>query len=210
MCSVHDLATRALEPGFWGFDDILWVLIVADLACWWLPLIWGRKGWLGLLGWSVWLSADLHLHRTVRDTSQVHPPLGWYGSQLTSTCPLGLASPFTPRPLAPLWDYLTYPAQLLLQRLNKTLPLFTNTLKGKTLPLSLVYSHHLNKYVTVGGRVLSTWGSTTGHGCIALTELKLQIGVQVSSQYTAIWENSFYPAVQRLLHSLGSNIRMWF
>lgn len=94
--------------------------------------------WLGHLGRSAWLSADLHLHRTVRDTSQVHPPLGWYGSQLTSTCPLGPASPFTPRPPASLWDYLTYPAQLLLQLFNKTLPLFTNTSKGKTLLSSLV------------------------------------------------------------------------
>lgn len=85
------------------------------------------SSWLGHLGRSAWLSADLHLHRTVRNTSQVHPPLGWYGSQLTSTCPLGPASPFTPCPPASLWAYLTYPTQLLLQRFNKTLSLFTNT-----------------------------------------------------------------------------------
>lgn len=75
-------------------------------------------------------SADLQLDRTVRDTSQVHPPLGWYGSQLTSTCPLGPETPFTPCSPAPLshgTDYLTYPAELLLQLLNKTSMSLTNT-----------------------------------------------------------------------------------
>lgn len=83
----------------------------------------GRR--LGHLGRSTRPSADLHLHGTVRDTSQVHPPLGWHGSQLTSTCPPGPSSPFTPRPPAFTWDYLTYPAELLLQLFNKTWPLFT-------------------------------------------------------------------------------------
>lgn len=90
------------------------------------PPWWAERFW-----WSPWLSDDLHLHRTVRDTSQVHPPLGWYGSQLTSTCLPGPAPPFTPSPPASLWEYLTYPTRLLLQRLNKTAPLFTNSSQGK-------------------------------------------------------------------------------
>lgn len=90
------------------------------------PPWWAEHFW-----WSPWLSDDLHLHRTVRDTSQVHPPLGWYGSQLTSTCLPGPAPPFTPRPPASPWEYLTYPTRLLLQRLNKTAPLFTNSSQGK-------------------------------------------------------------------------------
>lgn len=86
------------------------------------PSWWAEHFWR-----SAWLSVDLHLHGTVRDTSQVHPPLGWYSSQLTSTCPLELAPPFTPRPLASLREYLTYPTRLLLQSFSKTAPLFTNT-----------------------------------------------------------------------------------
>lgn len=89
---------------------------------WWVEHFWP----------SAWLSADLHLHGTVRDTSQVHPPPGWHGSQLTSTCPPGPAPPFTPGPPASLWEYLTYPARLLLQLLHKTAPLFTNTSRGKS------------------------------------------------------------------------------
>lgn len=42
LCSV--LATRALLPLFWGFDYILWVLIVTDLAYQWFHFIWAKKG----------------------------------------------------------------------------------------------------------------------------------------------------------------------
>lgn len=110
---------------------------MTDPARRWLHFIPVRKGPL-LPVQAAWLSPDLHLHGTVRDTSQVHPPLGWYGSQLTSTCPPGPASPFTPRPPASLRDYLTYPARLILQLFNNTPPLFTNTSERKTLLLCLV------------------------------------------------------------------------
>lgn len=58
----------------------------------------GPASWLGRLCPSARLCADLHLHRTVRDTSQVHRPPGWRASRLTSTCPLGPPASFTPRP----------------------------------------------------------------------------------------------------------------
>lgn len=103
LCSL--LAIRVFQPSFWGSDYILWVLIVTNPAYRWLHFTPEKKGsapsWLAEhFSWSVWLSISLHLHGTVRDTSQVHHPLGWYGSQVTSTCPPGLAPPFTPRPLA--------------------------------------------------------------------------------------------------------------
>lgn len=82
----------------------------AQLWGFWLDFMSPNCDWPGLLvasfhqrklGPSLWLghlsrarlSADLHLYRTVRDMSQVHPPFGWLHSQLTSTCPLGQRLP---------------------------------------------------------------------------------------------------------------------
>lgn len=103
------------QLGSSGFDYILWVLIVTDPAHRWLHFIWAKEGGILPLEWGIWadqrrLSADLDHHGTVRDMSQVHTPPGWYGSQLTSTCPPGTASPSTPRPPASLWDDLTHPS----------------------------------------------------------------------------------------------------
>ena len=131
MGSVLSWPPEYWRQGLGGFDYILWVLIVADPARSWFHFIWGRRcsaspPLLGHLGRRARLSADLHPRRTVRDTSQVHPPLGWYGAQLTSTCPHGpglslhpLASGSGPR-------LLNVPDAALLTRFNKTAPSFTN------------------------------------------------------------------------------------
>lgn len=103
------------QLGSSGFDYILWVLIVSDPAHRWLHFIRAKASRILPVERDIsadhWrLSADLDHHGTVRDMSQVHTPPGWYGSQLTSTCPPGPASPSTPRPPASLWDDLTYPS----------------------------------------------------------------------------------------------------
>lgn len=133
LCSL--LAIWVFKSTFGVSDYILWVLIVTDPAYHWLHFTPEKKGstppWLAEhFWWEVWLSIYLHLHGTVRDMSQVHSRLGWYGSQITSTCPPGPTPPLTSRPLASLWEYLTYPARLLLQLLNKTATLFINTVQG--------------------------------------------------------------------------------
>lgn len=169
VCLFHArLALAAQRCSLFGPDH---PSIAAQLLRFWLYFMSPNCEWPGppLASFQVWsflqngasrpISVAVcwprTLHGTVRDMSQVHPPLGWYGSQLTSTCPLGPASPFTPRPPASIWDYLTYPARLLLQLLNKTLSLFTNTVGGKTLLLGCFRVYMM--VLCCGIKIQSTW-----------------------------------------------------
>lgn len=118
LCSVR--ATRVLQPGFWGFDYILWVLIVTDLACRWLHFIPVKKGpvlpaelgasrptsvavcwpppsWDGeghvsssSSPWVVWLSAYLHL--SAGASFSLHPSPSSFSVRLLN---IPRSAPFT-------------------------------------------------------------------------------------------------------------------
>ena len=122
------------EPCFSGFDYILWVLIVADLAWWWLRLI--RRSLLQTQNGCLLTSTFTGRWGT---RLKFILPLG--GMTLILPPPVqGPESPFTPRPPASPPGCLTYWAQLFLQLLNNAPPLFTNTVEGRTLLSSLQHN----------------------------------------------------------------------
>lgn len=107
LCSI--VTTRVLQPSFWGFDYILWVLIVTDLACWWLHFIWGKKGPVLPPDWAI--LAD---QRGCLLTSTF---TGQWGTRLKFILPLGGMVLSLPPPVR--WGQLL-PSPLALQLLCET------------------------------------------------------------------------------------------
>lgn len=107
LCSV--LTTRVLQPSFWGFYYILWVLIVTDLARRWLHFIWGKKGPALPVDWGI--SAD---QRGCLLTSTF---TGRWGTHLKFILPLGGMDLSLPPPVR--WGQLL-PSPLALQLLCET------------------------------------------------------------------------------------------